>query len=215
VNLVLMLLAAGQVLGPPIRQEAFTLRPPAAFRMARLDLFHGSRVGTVAHNDDVPRRLLAALVDTDGEDAASLMLSSVDEPFKVSASARDELSAEVARHFGSELGLKFSLEKAEVVPGAAPHVEVSGSVREGSQLRQIVVAAWAGEVKHPVVIFTVPSGRYAALADALRASLDSFHVDAPTAAASRAVAWAVAALVASALMASIGLWRRRRGATPP
>ena len=77
------------------------------------------------------------------------------------------------------------------------------------------MAAWAGEVRHPVVVFSVPSGRYAALAGPIRESLDTLRVDVPTQAASRAVAWAVAALVASALMASIGLWRRRRGAVVP
>jgi hypothetical protein len=207
---LLTILAASELLGPPVKQESFVLRPPSAFRMARMDLFHASRVGAVARSDDAPRRLLAALVDTDGEDSAALLLSAVDEPFKVSSGARDELAAQVARHFGNELGLKFALEKAEVVPGAAPRVEVLGSVREGSQLREVIVAAWAGEVRHPVVVFTVPSGRYTTLAEPIRASLDTFRVDVPTQAASRAVAWAVAALVASALMASIGLWRRRR-----
>jgi hypothetical protein len=209
--MLLAMIAAAELLGPPVKQESFVLRPPSAFRMARMDLFHTSRVGAVARSDESPRRLLAALVDTDGEDSAALLMSAVDEPFKVSSSARDELSAQVAKHFNNELGLKFALEKAELVPGASPRVEVMGTVREGSQLREIVVAAWAGEVKHPIVIFSVPSGRYAALAEPIRASLDTFRADAPTQAASRAVAWAVAALVASALMASIGLWRRRRG----
>jgi hypothetical protein len=202
-------LAAAEVLGPPVRHEQFVMSPPAAFRMARMDLFHSSRVGAVARWEESPRRLLAAFVDTEGEDSASLLLSAVDEPFKVTSGARDELATQVAKHFGNELGLKFSLEKAELVQGAAPRVEVLGTVREGSQLREIIVAAWAGEVRHPVVVFSVPSGRYAALAGPIRESLDTLRVDVPTQAASRAVAWAVAALVASALMASIGLWRRR------
>src|SRR5438270_2320763 len=75
-------LGALELLGPPVRQEGFGLRPPRDFRMARMDLFHLSRVGAVAKSDDSPRRLLAALVDTDSEDASSLMLSVIDEPFK-------------------------------------------------------------------------------------------------------------------------------------
>jgi hypothetical protein len=209
---LLALLAATDLLGPPVRQEGFTLRPPAGFRMARLDLFRTSRVGAIAKNEESPRRLLAALVDTDGEDSAALLIAAVDEPFKSTAGARDDLSAAVARHFANELGLKFALERVEGVASQPPRVEVIGSVREGSQLRQIVVAAWPGEVKHAVVVFSVPSGRYDVLAEAIRASLDSFHVETPRAPTSRAVAWAVVALVASALMASIGLWRRRRGA---
>jgi hypothetical protein len=208
-------LAAADVLGPPVRQETFTLRPPHDFRMARMDLFRSSRVGAVAKNEEAPRRLLAALVDTDGEDSAALLISAVDEPFKPSTSARDDLAAAVARHFTTELSLKFSLERVEMVQAAVTRVEVTGSVREGSQLRQIVVAAWPGEVRHAVVVFSVPSGRYEALAGGIRASLDSFRVDTAGAPTSRAVAWAVAALVASALMASIGLWRRRRGLTRP
>src|SRR5262249_11965285 len=129
--LPLLLAIGSDTLGPPIHPESFVLRPPSAFRMARMDLFHSSRVGSVARADESPRRLLAALVDTDGEDSAALLLSAVDEPFKVSTGARDELSAQVAKHFNNELGLKFALEKAEVVPGASPRVEVLGSVREG------------------------------------------------------------------------------------
>ncbi|MBK7863280.1 MAG: hypothetical protein IPJ65_32685 [Archangiaceae bacterium] len=83
----------------------------------------------------------------------------VDEPFKSSAGARDELATAVARHFTNELGLKFALDRVELVPGAFARVEVVGSVREGSQLRQIVVAACPGEVKHPVVIFSRAGGR--------------------------------------------------------
>ena len=211
-SLLLALVVTADVLGPPVRQEPFTLRPPKGFRMARLDLFRSSRVGAIAKNDDTPRRLLGALVDTDGEDSAALLIASVDEPFKSSSGARDELAAAVAKHFSNELGLKFALERVDVVQGPNPRVEVSGSVRDGSQLRQIVVAAWPGEVKHAVVTFSVPSGRYDELAEAIRASLDTFHVDPAGAPTSRALAWAVAALVASALMASIGLWRRRRGA---
>jgi hypothetical protein len=211
-TVALALYAAGDVLGPPIRQETFTLRPPKGFRMARLDLFRTSRVGAIAKNDETPRRLLGALVDTDGEDSAALLISAVDEPFKPTTSARDDLAAAVAKHFANELSLKFALERVEMVPGATPRVEVIGSVREGSQLRQIVVAAWPGESRHAVVVFSVPSGRYDQLAEGIRASLDSFRVDPAGAPTSRAVAWAVAALVASALMASIGLWRRRRGA---
>ena len=209
-SLLLAVVLTADVLGPPIRQELFTLRPPKGFRMARLDLFRSSRVGAISKADEAPRRLLAVLVDTDGEDSAALVIASVDEPFRSSSGARDELSAAVAKHFSSELGLKFALERVEVVQGQSPRVEVIGSVREGSQLRQIVVAAWPGEVKHAVVMFSVPSGRYDVLAESIRASLDSFHVDPAGAPTSRALAWAVAALVASALMASVGLWRRRR-----
>ena len=69
-NALLAILAAAEVLGPPVRQEAFVMRPPSAFRMARMDLFHLSRVGAVARSEEAPRRLLAAFVDTEGEDSA-------------------------------------------------------------------------------------------------------------------------------------------------
>ena len=39
---------ATELLGPPLRQEGWQLRPPREFRMARMDLFHGTRVGSVA-----------------------------------------------------------------------------------------------------------------------------------------------------------------------
>ena len=37
-----------------------------------------------------------------------------------------------------ELGLEFTLERADVVSGSAPRVEVRGSVREGAQLRKVL-----------------------------------------------------------------------------
>lgn len=202
-------------LGQPLRQDGYWVRPPAGFRVARADLFHSTRAGAVSDRDDLSRRLSAALVDGDTEDAASMLVALVERSFKPSSVAKDELAAKVVKHFTDELGVPFAIEQTELVSAPGTNrVEVTGTVRDGSQLRKVLVVAFAGETRHVVVTFSAPAGRWAELALALHASIESFRME-PTAvaSASRTVAMAVAALVASALLFSVGLWRRRRSAT--
>ncbi len=207
--LVLLVTVEADPLGAALKQGGFTIKPPRGFRMARMDLFTGTRVGAIASSPADGRWLAAALVDSDGEEAASMLVGVVEAPFAVGPGARDELSTAVVHHFNDELGLKLSMERAELVGGASPHVRVFGSVRQGSQLRRVLVAAFPGEVRHLVVTFTVPSGRFESLEGVLSGSLDSVRSDAPSSAAGRTLAWAALALVGSLLAASIGLWRRR------
>ncbi len=212
---VVLLLADGPAkplepaLGAALKQGGFTIRPPRGFRMARMDLFNGSRVGAIATSPNAPRWLAAALVDSDSEEAASMLVGVVEAPFAVGPGARDELSAAAVHHFNNELGLKLAMERAELAGAAAPHVRVLGSVRQGSQLRKVLVAAFPGEGRHLVVTFTAPSGRFESLEKVFAESLDSFRSEAPSSAAGRTLAWAALALVGSLLAASIGLWRRR------
>ncbi len=207
---VLLLLSADAQLGPVLRQDGFQVKPPAGFRMARRDLFHGTQVGTITANPSASRYLSAALVDGEGEDAASLLISIVEVTLSLGPSSRDELSTAVVRHLRDELGQPFQLERAEVING---RVEVLGSVRQGSQLRRILVAAWPGESRHVVALCSAPSGRWEALAPILRESFDSMKVDPVTSARPpQRLLWAFAALVAALMLISIGLWRRRQAA---
>lgn len=196
-------------LGAPLKQGGFTIRPPRGFRMARMDLFTGTRVAAITSSPSASRWLAAALVDSDSEEAASMLVGVVEAPFAVGPGARDELSAAAVNHFNNELGLKLAMERAELVGGASPHVRVLGSVRQGSQLRKVLVAAFPGEARHLVITFTAPSGRFESLEKVFGESLDSERSEAPSSAAGRTLAWAALALVGSLLAASIGLWRRR------
>lgn len=207
-GLVVALALGAEGLGPPLRQDGLTVRPPREFRLARMDLFHGTRVIGVGAREGVTRYLSAALMDGDGEDAASMLVSIVDEPLRLGPNSRDESAGLVARHLRDELGLTFSLERADVVTGTAARVEVRGSVREGAQLRKLLVAQFAGESRHAVVLFSVPSGRWETLAPSLTEALDTLRVDQPSG-PSRSVALAFAVAVGAALLASVGLWRRR------
>jgi hypothetical protein len=211
-TLLLFTLAATDLLGPSVRQEAYSFRPPRPFYMARMELFHGARPLAIGAGLDSPGALSAALVDGDDENAASLMVAVIDEPFSVGPGARDEFSARVARHFREQLGLEFALERAELF-GAGPsrRVEVLGSVRRASQLRQVVAAAWPGTHRHVVITVSVPSGRWEALSGSLAQSFETVRQEgsAPTR-GPRNLALAVATLVAALLVASVGLWRRRR-----
>lgn len=206
--LLFLLSADGSTLGPLLRQDAFQFRPPRTFRMARMDLFHGTLVGTVTSEPQAPRYLSAALVDGDGEDAASLLVSVIEAPLTLGPSARDGLSTAVLRHVRDELGQPFQLERVEVTHG---RVEVIGAVRQGSQLRRLLVAAWPGEQRHVVALASVPSGRWDALSPVLEESLDTLRVE-PVASARppQRLLWAFAALLAAALLVSVGLWRRRQ-----
>jgi hypothetical protein len=209
--LLLSVLDAGDQLGPPLRQDGYSIRPPRAFRLTRMDLFHGTRATGVGARESVSRYLSAALIDGDGEDAASMLVSVLDEPFRLGPNARDDASTSVTRHLRDELGLTFSLERADVTTAAAARVEVRGSVREGAQLRKVLVALYPGETRRTVVLFSVPSGRWDALTPAITESLESMRPDAASG-PSRSLAFAFALLIAAGLLASVGLWRRRQAA---
>ncbi|MER2567066.1 MAG: hypothetical protein ABTQ32_40440 [Myxococcaceae bacterium] len=205
---IVLLLGAGDLLGPPLRQDGLTVRPPREFRLARMDLFHGTRVIGVGSKDGAPRFLSAALMDGDAEDASTMLVSVIEEPLQLGPNARDDAANVVMKHLRDELGLEFTLERADVVSGSAARVEVRGSVREGAQLRKVLVALYAGDSRRAVVLFSVPSGRWDGLVPALTESLESMRVDqAPGPSKSLSIAFAV--LVGAALLASVGVWRRR------
>lgn len=207
-GLTLALLAATELLGPPIRQDGLTVRPPKAFHLARMDLFHGTRVIGTGSKDHTARYLSAALMDGDGEDAASMLVSVIEDPLRLGPNARDDAATTVTKHLRDELGLEFTLERADVVSGAAARVEVRGSIRQGAQLRKVLVALFAGDTRRSVVLFSVPSGRWDAMVPGLDESLETMRVDQGPG-PSRSFALAFAVLVGAALLASVGLWRRR------
>ncbi|MCA3011308.1 MAG: hypothetical protein INH41_02800 [Myxococcaceae bacterium] len=207
---LLVVLAGLELTGPPVLHDGLSVRPPRAFRLARMDLFHGTRVTGEAAAEGVSRYLSAALMDGDGEDAASMLVSVVEAPLEPGPNARDEAATNVTRHLRDELGLDFVLERADVVTGGAARVEVRGQVREGAQLRKLLVARFFGAPRHAVVVFSVPSGRWDALGPALLGSLDSLRMDQPSG-TPRLFAWALAVLVGAALLISMGLWRLRQG----
>ena len=149
-------------------------------------------------------------MDGEGEDAATILISVIDATLGLGPSSRDDLSTAVVRHLRDELGQPFQLERAEVIRG---RVEVLGSVRQGSQLRRILVAAWPGDSRHIVAVCSAPSGRWETLAPVLLESFDSLKVEpVSTTRLPQRVLWAFAASVAALLLISIGLWRRRQAA---
>lgn len=180
--------------------------------MTRMDLFHGTRAGSISTVLHAPRFLSAALVDTDGEDSATMLISVIESTLSLGPSARDELSTAVLRHFRDDLTLPFVLERADVQGQQATRVQVLGSVREGSQLRRILVAAFPGQGRHVVVLFSVPSGRWDELKPDLEQSLETMRLEAATTALPRQWRWAFLALMGSLLTLSIALWKRRRQA---
>jgi hypothetical protein len=175
-----------------------------------MDLFHGTHAGSVSLVPRAPKFLSAALVDTESEDAASMLVSVVEASFSLSPSSRDELSTAVLRHFRDELALPFVLERADVQGPQAARVQVLGSVREGSQLRRILVAAFPGQGRHVVVLFSVPSGRWDELKPALDQSLETLRLEAASSALPRQWRWAFLALMTSLLLLSVALWKRRQ-----
>lgn len=201
---------AVEPLGPGVRQDGYQFRPPRAFRMARMDLFHGTRVGSITRNPGASRYLSAALIDGEGEDAASLLISVIEESLTLGPASRDEASTAVVHHFNDELGQPFQLERAQVNDG---RVEVLGSIRQGSQLRRLWVVLWPGEGRHLVALASAPSGRWDELKPLFTASLDTLKVEPVTGGhPPQRYLWAFAALVAALLLVSIGLWRRRQQA---
>ena len=203
------------LLGSRLRQDGYSLRPPLAFRMARMDLFRGTRTGAVGPGIRNSRWLSAALVDGDGDDAATMLIALVEGSFQVSPAARDEFSTAVVRHYSEELGLKFAMERAELVPGAPARIEVLGTVRLENQVRRVLVAAFDGLGRHAVLTFTAPTGRWDALVSTVKSSMESFRNDLPVSTGpSRGLVGAVAVGFAIALSMSLWVWKRRVARSP-
>ncbi len=198
-------------LGTELRRDGYWVRPPQGFRMARLELFQGSRVGVIGSRRGTPGRLSAALQDGEGEDAATMLISLVEAPFQAVPTARDEFPAAAIRHFSEELDLKLAVEKAELVAEPVDRLELVGTVRQQDQLRRVLIAAVRGESRHAVILFSAPAGRWNDLSPALTRSLDSFRIDGPSASEPpRALAAAVVGAAGLALVLSLSVWRRRR-----
>jgi hypothetical protein len=215
VGVLTFVLSASPLLGGELRQDGYAFRPPTGFIIQRADFFQGTAAAALDASTG-PRSLSAVLTDGDGPDAASLLVARVDGSFDAHPATRDEVSGEVMRHFADGLGMPLALESAHAAGAPAPRIEVLGTVHQEGQARHVLVAVLAGDGRHAVITFSVPSGRYQALAPALEASLDSFRAD-PTGTSplSRGVAGAVAGALAGAFLVSIALWRRRRSTTAP
>jgi hypothetical protein len=200
-------------LGTPLRLEGFTFRPPEGFRMVRMKPFDSTKVGTVGAAPGQESGLLAALVDSDDSEASTLWLARVEGDFSVSPSSRDDFATAAVRHFAEELGLTLMMERVDRVegPGSTARIEVLASVRQEGQIRQVLVAGFEGQVRHAVILFSAPPGRFQEKFEDFRASLDSFRNDPPkTATVPRGVAGAVAGAMAGGLLVSWALWRRLR-----
>lgn len=205
------LLAAGATLGSAVHQDGVSLRPPQGFRMARMELYHQTRAAAVATNPAAPRWLSAALLDGEGEEAATLTIAVVEGAFQATPAARDDFSTAVVRHYADELGLRFLTERAELVTGPPARIEVLGTVRQENQVRRVLVAAMASEGRHAVVTVSAPTGRWDELSPQVAASLQTYRNElAPRSDLPRGVAVAVALVLAVLLSVSLGLWRRRR-----
>jgi hypothetical protein len=196
-------------LGTPLRLDGYTFRPPAGFRMAPMDLYQGTRAGAIGPKH-APRALSAALTDGEGTGAATVLVALVEGSFSATPSARDDFATAAMVHFREELGSTLSLERAELIRGAAPRVEVLGTLKDHGQVRHVLTAAFEGDGRYAVITASIPSGRLEALAPALTASMDSFRQDPGGGVISRAVAGGAASLCVFALITSWVLWRRRQ-----
>lgn len=213
-SLLVLLLAAEPSLGTPLIQDGYSIRPPQAFRTMRKELFHGTRVGAIAEDPATERRLSAALVDRDDDAAATILISWVEGSFSASPSARDAFQTAVANHFREELGQKLALETARVVDGAAPRVEVLGTLKQEDQVRRVLVAAYPGDARHVVIVISVPTARFEALKPDLDAALDTFRLEPGAPLISRGLAGALVGAALGALLVSLGLWRTRQKRRP-
>ena len=89
--------------------------------------------------------------------------------------------------------------------------QLSAKPVEVAAHEELRVAAFPGEGKHTVAIFSVPTGRWDELRASIADSLDSYRVEnASNQPPPRRWALAFASLIAALLVVSVGLWRRRR-----
>lgn len=206
------LLTLSGALGSELRRDGYQFRPPEGFHMVRWEQYAGSRAGAVALEADAPRALSAALADGEGPEAATLLVSVVERGFSASPSERDDFAAAVMQHFQRDLGLSLSPERVARLDGVAPRVEVLGTLREAGQVRTVLVAGMASEGRHAVVTVSAPVVRWEELEPRVRASLETFRLEATTAPGPvpRRLLGALAGALAGALVASYTAWRRRR-----
>lgn len=198
-------------LGTPLKRDGYSVRPPQGFRTARRELFERTRVGAIALNPEADRALSEALMDSDDESSSAMIISWVDEPLSAGPSTRDAFATAVVRHFSEELDLRLALETVRVVDGPVTRIEVLGTLKEQAQVRRLLVAAFDGEPRHVVIVYSVPSGRFEEMKEALTASLDSFRTDSGnTQGPSRGVVGALAGAALGALLVSLSLWRTKK-----
>lgn len=202
---------ANPALGTPLKRDGYSVRPPQGFRTARRELFERTRVGAIALKPEADRALSEALMDADDESSSAMIISWVDEPLSAGPSTRDAFATAVVRHFSEELGLRLALETVRVVNGPVARIEVLGTLKEEAQVRRLLVAAFDGEPRHVVIVYSVPSGRFEEMKGALAASLDSFRPDSSgTQVPSRGVVGGLAGAALGALLVSLSLWRTKR-----
>ncbi|MGQ0507582.1 MAG: hypothetical protein ACT4TC_19945 [Myxococcaceae bacterium] len=200
------------LLGAPVRQDGYSIRPPNGFRMVRMNLFHGTR--SLAMSAE-PSFISAALVDGPSEEAAVMVVSVVESGFAAAPSDREKFVEAVAKHFKDRVDLPLSVERAEQKTAPQARVEVVGTARQDDQLRRVLAIAFAGEGKHIVLVFSAPAGRWEALEPAFRATIQSFRPEIPAGKTlSPNVAWMLAGAAAVLLLISFALYRRRRRAEP-
>lgn len=213
--LALLLMNAQAALGPPVRGEGFTIRPPASFRMARMELFGASSVGAVGAHGEHRRQLVAALIDGTGPEAATLLLSVVETPFSVAGLSREHASVALKRHLLKDLGIELELEAAELVTsGGVARAEAWGQVKAGAQARRVMAATWLEGSRHVVALVSAPVERWAELTPDLTESLSSFRFEGRASKPPAWAGWMIAVALAAALLGSVGLWsaRKRRAA---
>ncbi|MBN9685083.1 MULTISPECIES: hypothetical protein [unclassified Corallococcus] len=209
-------LSLSGALGTELRRDGYSFRPPDTFRMARWERYTGSQVGAVSEDGMRTRALSAALADGEGPDAATFLIAVVDGGFSASPAERDSFSTAVVHHFQRELGVALTPERVDRVGGPVPRVEVLGTLREAGQVRTVLVTGLASEGRHAVVTVSAPAARWDALAPGVRASLETFRMEAPVAGVvSRRLAGALAGTLAGALLVSYAAWRRRRQGEGP
>lgn len=204
--LLVVALAAAEPLGPMLHLDGCHFRPPRGFHMARLELFQKSHVGAVSLEKDAPSALTAALVDGEGDDAISLLVSVVESDLL--PSQRDEWSAAVTKHFQERLSLPFELERCR---STHERFDCVGTLSQQGQARRIAVTAFPNDDRHVVMVASVPTARWETFEPVLRESEATFGYDVATASAvPRRALWSVALAAVALFSASVVLWRRRR-----
>lgn len=200
-------LAAAPLMAP-LRLDDFSVRAPASLRRVHDDFVRGSAALAVG-SQGRSRSAVLALVDGDGADALSLVFSQVDTSLELHPGARDEWALAVTRFFREDPSLAFTLEHIELLQGAEPRLEAQGTLREGSAIRHVLLAAYPGAGRHLVAVVSAPPTRWASVEADVAATLGSVRLEHPVPTGPRTAAWAALAAASALLVASVGLWRRR------
>lgn len=150
------------------------MTPPPGFRAVAHGLVEGSAALVPLVVGDAPRGLVAAFIELDAPDPATLAVGKVDRALEVGPTVRAAAASVIAAHFRAELDLEVVVDRPSIVLGSTgPRLEARAHTRAGGGLRTVRFAFVPASRSHLVLAASYPAEREVELEQRLRRAFDS------------------------------------------